>query len=109
VQLPLLLVVLFLSAVSVSSAGQSAPIRPGIRQAGQAETQTDKNIPPPSTTQAKIDLAKMGREADELARIAQSIPPDVAGIRNGILPQHVLQKLRQIEKLSRHLRSELEQ
>jgi hypothetical protein len=109
VQLPLLLVVLFLSAVSVSSTGQSAPIRRGTRQADQAETQTDKNIPPPSTPQAKIDLAKMSREADELSRIAQSIPPDVAGIRNGILPQDVVQRLRQIEKLSRRLRSELEQ
>jgi hypothetical protein len=105
----LLLATLILSTASASAGAQSAPIRPGIRQADQAETQTDKNIPPPSTTQAKINLAKIGQEADELSSIAQTIPADVAIVRNGMLPKEVLQKLRQIEKLSKHLRSQLGQ
>jgi hypothetical protein len=105
----LLLAALILSTASVSAGAQSAPIRPGIRRADQAETQTDKNIPPPSTTQAKINLAKIGQEADELSSIAQTIPADVANVRNGMLPKEVLQKLRQIEKLSKHLRSQLGQ
>ena len=98
---------MFLVLTSVLFCAQGAPIRPGIRQADQAETQTEKNIPPPSNAQARIDLAKVGGEANELARLAQTIPPDIASIHNGMLPKDVLEKLRQIEKLSKRLRSEL--
>ncbi len=101
-------IILFLVAASVAAHAQSAPIRPGIRQADQAETQTEKNLPPPSNTRTGIDLAKVSEQADELARIAQTIPPDVAAIQRGILPKDVLEKLKQIEKLSKRLRSELE-
>jgi hypothetical protein len=98
----------FFVLTSVLFYAQGTPIRPGIRQADQAESQTEKNIPPPSNAQAKVDLAKVGKEADELARLAQTIPSDVASIQNGMLPKDVLQKLRQIEKLTKRLRSELE-
>ncbi len=101
-------IVLFLAVASVAAPAQSAPIRPGIRQADQAESQTEKNLPPPTTTRTKIDLAKIGQEAEELAKIAHTIPADIASIQNGMLPEDVLQKLKQIEKLSKHLRSELE-
>jgi hypothetical protein len=104
-----LVIFLFLGAASVAAPAQSTPIRPGIRQADQAESQTEKNLPPPSNARTRIDLAKVTQEADELARIAQTIPPDVATIQRGILPKDVLEKLKQIEKLSKHLRSELEQ
>lgn len=101
-------VILFLVAASVAAPAQSAPIRPGIRQADQAETQTEKNIPPPDNARTRINLAKVSHEADELARIAQTIPPDIASVKSGMLPKDVLERLKQIEKLSKHLRSELE-
>jgi hypothetical protein len=108
VKLNCLLAALFLSALFASAGAQSAPIRPGIRQADHVETQTEKNIPPPSIARARIDLVKVGQEADELAKTAQTIPADVASVQNGMLPKNVLQKLRQIEKLSKRMRSELE-
>jgi len=46
-------------------------------------------------------------DADDLARTAQSIPTDVASVRQGMLPKDVIQKLKQIEKLSKRLRGEL--
>jgi hypothetical protein len=101
-------IILFLGTAFVAAPTQSAPIRPGIRQADQAESQTEKNLPPPSNARTRIDLAKVSQEAHELARLAQTIPPDVATIQRGILPKDVLEKLKQIEKLSRRLRSELE-
>jgi flagellar motor component MotA len=52
-------------------------------------------------------LAKLGQEADELARIAQTIPPDVASIQKGKLPKDMIEKLKQIEKLSKRLRSQI--
>jgi hypothetical protein len=47
------------------------------------------------------------KEADDLARMAQTIPADVASARKGMLPKDVIEKLKQIEKLSKRLRNEL--
>ena len=55
----------------------------------------------------RVDLAQLQHEADDLARTAQTIPTDVASVRKGMFPKDVLDKLKQIEKLSKHLRSEL--
>ncbi len=61
-----------------------------------------------STTAARrVDLEKLQKEADDLARTAQTIPADVASVRKGMLPKDVIEKLKQIEKLSKRLRGEL--
>jgi hypothetical protein len=84
---------------------QSRRIPPGVRQADQAEAQTEKNIPPPIQRQTHVNLAKLRQDADELARIAQTIPPDVDNIQRGLLPKDTIEKLKHIEKLSKQLRS----
>jgi hypothetical protein len=61
----------------------------------------------PATSSRHVDLAQLQKEADQLASTAQTIPSDVASIRKGILPKDVIEKLKQIEKLSRRLRTEL--
>ena len=98
-----LLVVLF----AASPAQAQRPRPPGLQQADQAAQQADKNIPPPNSPQARLDLAKLRQEADELARLAQTIPVDVSSIQQGLLPKDISEKLKQIEKLSKHLRSEI--
>ena len=60
-----------------------------------------------TTVTRHVDLAQLQREAEDLARTAQSIPSDVANVRKGTLPKDVIEKLKQIEKLSKHLRTEL--
>ena len=67
----------------------------------------DNKDQPPETQTRRIDLAQLQKEADDLARTAQTIPSDVASARKGMLPKDVIEKLKQIEKLSKHLRSEL--
>jgi len=57
--------------------------------------------------QRRIDPEKLRRDADDLARTAQTIPSDIANIHRGTLPKDTIQKLREIEKLSKRLRSEL--
>jgi len=69
------------------------------------DTSTQEKTPP--TNSRRLDLAQLQREADVLARTAQTIPSDVANVRKGMLPKDVIEKLKQIEKLSKHLRSEL--
>jgi hypothetical protein len=65
-----------------------------------------KNQAPDNPTH-RIDLAEAQKEADALARTAQTIPSDIASVRQGMLPKDVIEKLKQIEKLSKHLRNEL--
>ena len=70
----------------------------------------DRASPPAdqtTTLQRKLDLAELQRQADDLARTAQTIPSDVASVRKGMLPKDVIEKLKQIEKLSKRLRTEL--
>jgi hypothetical protein len=67
----------------------------------------EKNVPPPRVYHSTADAAKLEQEADELSRLAQSIPPDVQSVGKGMFPKDVVQKLKQIEKLSKHLRGEL--
>jgi hypothetical protein len=86
---------------------QVKPVPPGVRQADQTEAQTQQNIPPPANPHIRLDLGKLRQNADELARIAQTIPSDVSSIQKGILPKDVIQKLKQIEKLSKQLRGAL--
>ena len=87
--------------------GQARPRPPGLQQADQAEVQSEKNLPPPSIPHSAVDAARLAQEADELASLARSIPPDIQSVAKGMLPKDVIQKLRQIEKLSKHLRAEL--
>jgi hypothetical protein len=85
-----------------------------------AQPQTHNNYPTPppplgppaaeeekTTSAPRLDLAQLQRDADNLARTAQTIPSDVASVRKGMLPKDVIEKLKQIEKLSKRLRSEL--
>jgi hypothetical protein len=52
-------------------------------------------------------MAELQKEADDLARTAQTIPTDVASVRKGVMPKDVIQKLKEIEKLSKNLRTKL--
>ena len=90
-----------------SSFAQSRPIPPGIRQADQADVQSQKDMPPPLNQRASIDPAKLRHDADELAALAQSIPPEVDQTTKGLLPKDLSEKLKRIEKLAKQLRSQL--
>jgi len=99
----LLFALLFLSLGGT----QTPPIDRGIRQAERAQEQAEKEIPPPAVQRRQLDFAKARKEADELSKIAQTIPADVDQMAKGELPKDVIEKLKQVEKLSKHLRSQL--
>ena len=50
---------------------------------------------------------KLDEEAEELARLAQSVPEDVGQIAQGKISKDFIEKLKRIEKLSKRLRGEL--
>ena len=55
----------------------------------------------------QMDFLAMERESKELSELAQSIPGDVDLIKKGLVPKDVIEKLKRIEKLSKHLRGEV--
>jgi hypothetical protein len=79
----------------------------GQRQADRAEDQFQKNVPPPVQQKSSVDLAKLKSDADELIVLSQSIHSGVDDVQKGMLPKDLIEKLKQIEKLSKRLRSEL--
>jgi hypothetical protein len=104
-KLPLLVISVLLCALSTSAQKRwTMPNRPE-----PMNTDTANSTPEQATTLRRINLEQLQKEADDLARTAQTIPSDLANVRKGMLPKDVLQKLKQIEKLSKHLRSELNQ
>lgn len=54
-----------------------------------------------------VDMAKLRRDAKELAELSASIPADVDRVNRGLLPKDVMEKLKRVEKLSKQLRSDL--
>ncbi len=54
-----------------------------------------------------MNVVEMERESKELSQIAATIPGDVDLLKKGLLPKDVVDKLKRIEKLSKHLRGEI--
>ncbi len=54
-----------------------------------------------------LDMLGLQRDAQELADLSASIPTDVKRVNRGLLPKDLVEKLKRVEKLSKHLRSEL--
>jgi predicted alpha/beta hydrolase family esterase len=85
---------------------QSKPVPRGVHQAEQASQQSEKNVPPPESV-SRSDPHQQQKDADELARLAESLPRDLEQVNRGLLPKDVADKLKRIEKLAKKLRGEL--
>jgi len=114
-----LLLACFLLACSLPTlctfAGQSKS-SPGIPQTfpppdpDRPHLQIDQ---PPTVThgdhRVSVSPAQTRQEADQLAKLAQSIPPDVEKVSKGQLPSDLGARLKQIEKLAKQLRRDIGQ
>lgn len=105
--LPLITLPIILSLGLACSAQSSRPVPAGMRHAQELEAENEKNFPPPGASRS-IDLVKLQNEAAELANLAATVPPGVQNASKGLLAKDLIQKLKQIEKLSKHLRNELD-
>jgi len=95
-----------LCLVPKTTEGQGRPIPPGIRE---ADKQTNKPLEPPLGGTPQLDTARLKQEADELAQLSSGVPSDLARVAHGQLPKDLAEKLKRIEKIAKHLRSELSQ
>jgi hypothetical protein len=57
----------------------------------------------------QVDFLELQRESRELSDLAHTVPIDVENVSRGLLPKDLIDKLKRIEKLSKHLRSEVTQ
>src|ERR1700722_20036851 len=55
----------------------------------------------------RVNPAQIKNDADELAKLAATVPTDVARANSGILAKDLKDRLKRIEKLSKKLRGEL--
>ena len=85
---------------------QGRPIPPGMRE---ADKQTNKPLDPPLVGTRSLDPARLKQEADALAQLSSGLPSDLAHVTHGQMPKDLTDKLKRIEKLAKHLRSELSQ
>ena len=65
---------------------------------------TDREMP---SLPRQIDPVRLQKDALALATAAGSIPADIESVRKGMLPKEIILKLKQIEKLSKHQRSQI--
>jgi hypothetical protein len=61
----------------------------------------------PRSARPHIDSAQLVREANELAKLASEIPSLVEQANKGVLSKDLNERLKRIEKLSKHLHREL--
>jgi len=65
-------------------------------------------VTPPSAHR-RVDGAQLLREANELAKLANEVPPLVEQANKGLLPKDLNDRLKRIEKLSKQLHRDLTQ
>ena len=54
------------------------------------------------------DPLEIQREAKQILELSQSIQPDIEYVNRGVLPKDTIDKLKRIEKLSKHLRNQID-
>ena len=62
---------------------------------------------PPAAKQPPVDMVQFQKDADELARLAQTVPPDIEKVKQGLISKDLNERLKKIEKLSKKLRGQL--
>ena len=61
----------------------------------------------PEGIRARASNLQLQKDAKELADLCASIPADMDGVKQGLLPKDVVEKLKRVEKLSKKVRQEL--
>jgi hypothetical protein len=63
---------------------------------------------PQQATRKMVDVNELKTKANELVTMSQALPAQLDQIGNGKFPKDLIDNLKKIEKLSKHIRSEIE-
>jgi hypothetical protein len=81
------------------------PRPPGI---ADGQKQIDKPLePPPEVRNRRLNIDQVDAETQELQRLANALPPQIDQVTKGQIPKDLGENLKRIEKLAKHLRSEV--
>ena len=61
----------------------------------------------PEEIRDRLSGPQIQKDAKELSELCASVPADMDGVKQDLLQKDVLEKLKRIEKLSKHVREEL--
>lgn len=78
-----------------------------MRRAQQWEERNDKDFPPAKPAHTAVQPEALQDEADQLVNLAAWVRTGVVNTNKGQLDKDLLNKLKQLEKLSKRLREEL--
>ena len=85
---------------------QGRPIPPGVREADKQVNNAPNEAPlPPKPKQ--FNVKQVQDEAAELAHLSAGIPEQIDYVSKGEMPKDLNDQLKRIEKLARHIRSEI--
>lgn len=80
------------------------PNPPGLREAEKHQPVIE---PPRPAQRQRIDPAQLKQEADELMKLADTVPAQIEEVALGQIPKDLNDRLRRIEKLAKRLRSHI--
>jgi hypothetical protein len=98
---------LLLLVTGVCSSSSQRPIPRGIRDGDKAVQNGEEVEPPVENRTRKLDANALKAEAAQLQMLANSLPPQVDQVTKGMIPKDIADNLKKIEKLAKHLRSEI--
>ena len=102
------LVVFLALPLSAAAQGTSRQIPPGQVQAGRTINDQSTSVEPPMEMRSKrIDVQAVKQEADELRKLADALPAQIDQVAGNQLPKDLADNLKKIERLAKHLRSEV--
>ena len=97
----------FIMLLQQPAGQQTRPALPPLVQPPAKPSAPNLPVVVPVKNRTPLNAAKLKAEADQLSKLAQSIPSDVDKATKGQLAQDLAARLRQIEKLSKQLRREI--
>jgi hypothetical protein len=102
---------ILLSALGLTIALSQAIIPPS-QPRGPTFGTRDQELPAARQKSAEdprspADLNRLKQDAKQLAELSASLPADMDRVSKGMLPKDVIEKLKQVEKISKRLRSQL--
>jgi hypothetical protein len=97
----LLALVIGVLLVAVSLPGQNVnPMHPG-------EISVQKHASP-DDMRSRAANVQLQKDARELAELCAVMPGDLDGVKQGLMSKDMLEKLKRMEKLSKHVREQLQ-
>jgi hypothetical protein len=99
-------VVVVLLLLGICIGQSSRPVPAGMRHAQELEEQNESDAPSP--VHRSVNRVELQNQANQLADLAASMPQAVQNANKGLLDKDLVQRLKQIEKLAKQLRTQLD-